>query len=120
MESRIAVISIIVENSDSVECLNRILHEYGIYIIGRMGIPYRERGVNIISVAIDAPLDVINALTGKIGRLNGISAKAVCSNAQISEAADLRGKKHADRETGQDSGRKKYSASGTGRASDNG
>ena len=57
MESRIAVISIIVENSDSVECLNRILHEYGIYIIGRMGIPYRQRGISIISVAIDAPLD---------------------------------------------------------------
>ena len=64
MESRIAVISIIVENSDSVECLNRILHEYGIYIIGRMGIPYRQRGISIISVAIDAPLDIINALTG--------------------------------------------------------
>ena len=61
MESRIAVISIIVENSDSVECLNRILHEYGIYIIGRMGIPYRQRGISIISVAIDAPLDIINA-----------------------------------------------------------
>ena len=60
MESRIAVISIIVENSDSVECLNRILHEYGIYIIGRMGIPYRQRGISIISVAIDAPLDIIN------------------------------------------------------------
>ena len=71
MESRIAVISIIVENSDSVECLNRILHEYGIYIIGRMGIPYRQRGISIISVAIDAPLDIINALTGKIGRLAG-------------------------------------------------
>ena len=67
MESRIAVISIIVENSDSVECLNRILHEYGIYII--------------ISVAIDAPLDIINALTGKIGRLAGVSAKTVYSKA---------------------------------------
>lgn len=118
--TRIAVIGIVVEDMNSIEKLNLLLHEYGTYIIGRMGIPYRERGVNIISVAIDAPLDVINALTGKIGRLNGISAKAVCSNAQISEAADLRGKKHADRETGQDSGRKKYSASGTGRASDNG
>ena len=68
MESRIAVISIIVENSDSVECLNRILHEYGIYIIGRMGIPYRQRGI-------------INALTGKIGRLAGVSAKTVYSKA---------------------------------------
>jgi len=81
MESRIAVISIIVENSDSVECLNRILHEYGIYIIGRMGIPYRQRGISIISVAIDAPLDIINALTGKIGRLAGVSAKTVYSKA---------------------------------------
>ena len=80
MESRIAVISIIVENSDSVECLNRILHEYGIYIIGRMGIPYREKNVHIISVAIDAPQDVINALSGKIGRLAGITAKTVYSN----------------------------------------
>lgn len=80
MESRIAVISIIVENSDSVECLNRILHEYGIYIIGRMGIPYRQR-ISIISVAIDAPLDIINALTGKIGRLAGVSAKTVYSKA---------------------------------------
>ena len=78
MESRIAVISIIVENSDSVECLNRILHEYGIYIIGRMGIPYRQRGISIISVA---PLDIINALTGKIGRLAGVSAKTVYSKA---------------------------------------
>lgn len=81
MESRIAVISIIVENSDSVECLNRILHEYGIYIIGRMGIPYRQRGISIISVAIDAPLDIINALTGKIGQLAGVSAKTVYSKA---------------------------------------
>ena len=95
MESRIAVISIIVENSDSVECLNRILHEdlnateklnqilhdYGPYIIGRMGIPYRQRGISIISVAIDAPLDIINALTGKIGRLAGVSAKTVYSKA---------------------------------------
>ena len=80
MESRIAVISIIVENSDSVECLNRILHEFGIYIIGRMGIPYREKNVHIISVAIDAPQDVINALSGKIGRLAGITAKTVYSN----------------------------------------
>ena len=79
MESRIAVISIIVENSDSVECLNRILHEFGIYIIGRMGIPYRQRGISIISVAIDAPLDIINA--GKIGRLAGVSAKTVYSKA---------------------------------------
>lgn len=79
MASRIAVIGIIVEESDSVKELNQILHEYGEYIIGRMGIPYRQRGVNIISVAMDAPQDMINAMTGKIGRLAGISAKIVCS-----------------------------------------
>lgn len=65
METRIALIGIIVENPESIEALNHLLHEYGKYIIGRMGIPYREREVNIISVAIDAPQDVINALSGK-------------------------------------------------------
>ena len=79
--TRIAVIGIIVEETDSVECLNHLLHEYGSYIIGRMGIPYRQRNVNIISVAVDAPQDIINALTGKIGRLKGISAKTVYSKA---------------------------------------
>ena len=69
-----------VENPDSIETMNRILHEYGQYIIGRMGLPYRERNVHIISVAIDAPQDVINALSGKIGRLDGITAKTVYSN----------------------------------------
>lgn len=80
MQTRIALIGIIVENQDSVAELNRLLHEYGSYIIGRMGIPYRERAVNIISVAIDAPQDVINALCGKIGRLDGIGAKTVYAN----------------------------------------
>ena len=81
METRIALIGIIVENPDSVEQLNHLLHEYGSHIIGRMGIPYRQRGISIISVAIDAPLDIINALTGKIGRLAGVSAKTVYSKA---------------------------------------
>ena len=80
METRIALIGIIVENPESIEALNHLLHEYGKYIIGRMGIPYREREVNIISVAIDVPQDVINALSGKIGRLDGIGAKTVYSN----------------------------------------
>lgn len=80
METRIALIGIIVENPESIEALNHLLHEYGKHIIGRMGIPYREREVNIISVAIDAPQDVINALSGKIGRLDGIGAKTVYSN----------------------------------------
>ena len=85
MESRIAVISIIVENSDSVECLNRILHEYGIYIIGRMGIPYRQKGLNIINVVLDAPMNVISGLSGRLGRLEGVTAKAVYSRADISQ-----------------------------------
>ena len=72
--------SMIVENSDTVETLNGLLHEYGQYIIGRMGIPCRERNVSIISVALDAPQDVVNALSGKIGRLQGVSAKTVYSN----------------------------------------
>lgn len=79
METRVAVISIIVEKSESVSRLNEILHEYGEYVIGRMGIPYREKGINIISVAVDAPQDKINSLTGLIGKLDGISAKAAYS-----------------------------------------
>ncbi|MCM1182901.1 MAG: iron-only hydrogenase system regulator [Roseburia sp.] len=74
---RIALIGIIVENTDSVEALNECLHEYGSHIIGRMGVPYREKNVNIISVAIDAPQDEINALSGRIGRLPGITVKTV-------------------------------------------
>lgn len=77
MESRIALIGIIVSNFDSVDKLNHLLSEYGKHIIGRMGIPYREKKVSIISVAMDAPSDVINSLTGKIGMLPGISTKTV-------------------------------------------
>ena len=80
MDTRVALIGIIVENMDSTPELNKLLHEYGSYIIGRMGLPYRERNVHIISVAIDAPQDVINALSGKIGTLDGITAKTVYSN----------------------------------------
>ena len=87
METRIALIGIIVENPESIEALNHLLHEYGKYIIGRMGIPYREREVNIISVAIDAPQDVISSLSGKIGRLKGVSAKTAYSNV-ITKAED--------------------------------
>lgn len=75
METRVAVISIIVTNADRVDTLNDLLHEYSEYILGRMGIPYREKDLNIISVAIDAPMDKINSLTGALGRLKGISAK---------------------------------------------
>ena len=80
METRVAIIGIIIENIDSVEKLNDILHDYSKFINVRMGIPYRENGVNIIRVAVDAPQDTISALSGKIGKLTGISAKAVYSN----------------------------------------
>lgn len=79
METRVAVISIIVENKESVEPLNALLHENGNYIIGRMGIPYHKRGINIISIALDAPQDTIAALAGKIGNLKGISVKTAYS-----------------------------------------
>jgi putative iron-only hydrogenase system regulator len=79
MENRAAIIAIIVENTDSVEKLNGILHEYSQYIIGRMGIPYPKKNINIISVAIDAPHDTISALAGKIGRLDGVNVQAVYS-----------------------------------------
>ena len=85
MSSRVGVISIIVESGDSVEKLNSILHTYGEYIIGRMGIPYREKGISIISIAIDAPQDVISTISGKIGNLEGISAKTVLSNVKSDE-----------------------------------
>lgn len=75
METRVAVMGIIVEDTDSVEALNALLHDYGAYIVGRMGIPYRERNISIVSVAIDAPQDVIATLSGKIGKLPGISVK---------------------------------------------
>jgi len=79
VDGRVAVISIIVENIGSVSELNELLHEYGDYILGRMGIPYKEKGINLISVAIDAPQDVINTLTGRLGKLDGITAKAAYS-----------------------------------------
>ena len=79
METRVAVISIIVEKSDAVATLNDILHEYSNYIIGRMGIPYRTKNINIISIAIDAPQDMISALAGRIGKINGVSAKTAFS-----------------------------------------
>ena len=80
MDTRVAVISIIVEDSDAVNELNRLLHEYSEYIIGRIGIPYKKKNVNIISVAIDAPVDKINALTGSLGRVKGLTAKAAYAN----------------------------------------
>ena len=75
METRLAIMSIIVENPAAIEQLNGLLHSHGEYIIGRMGIPYRKRNVNLISIALDAPQDTISALAGKIGALPGVSAK---------------------------------------------
>ena len=80
METRVGIIGIIVENNNSIEELNSILHNYADFIIGRTGIPYAKRSVNVISIVMDAPVDTINALCGKIGKLNGVSAKAVCQN----------------------------------------
>ena len=80
MENRVAVISIIVENNDTVEELNRLLHAYGDFIIGRMGLPYRQKNINLISLAVDAPQDTIAARAGKIGNLPGVSAKTAYSN----------------------------------------
>ncbi len=79
METRVALIGIVVEDMNSVMELNNILHEYSPYIIGRMGLPYREKDISIISVAVDAPQDVISALSGKLGMLAGISTKTVYS-----------------------------------------
>ena len=79
METRVAVISIIVENENAVEPLNSILHQYSKYIIGRMGIPYRQKNISIISIAVDAPQDKISSLAGKIGKLQGVSAKTALS-----------------------------------------
>ena len=77
METRVALLAVIVKEGTAVTELNELLHQYGDYIIGRMGVPYRERGVNVMSIALDAPGDVISALSGKIGRLQGITAKTV-------------------------------------------
>ena len=85
METKVAVMSIIIENSDTVEPLNKILHEYGQYIIGRMGIPYHKRKINIISIAIDAPQDTISALAGRIGNLAGVSVKTALSAVMSNE-----------------------------------
>ncbi len=79
MENRIALLGIIVDQPESAEPLNALLHEYKDYVVGRMGLPYRQRGVNIISIVLDAPTDTISALSGKVGMLPGVTAKAVYS-----------------------------------------
>lgn len=80
METRVALIGVIVEKTDCWEKLNAVLHDYSGYIISRMGVPYKEKDVCIISIAVDAPNDVINALSGKIGRLPGVTAKTIYSH----------------------------------------
>ena len=80
METRVAVISIIIEDPEAAQEMNEILHGYSEYVIGRMGIPYRAKGINIISIAIDAPQDAISTLSGKIGKLKGVSSKVAYSN----------------------------------------
>ena len=77
MENRVALLGLVVEQPDSVESLNRLLHQYKDYIVGRMGIPYRQRGVNLISIVLDAPGDAISTLSGKAGMLPGVTAKAL-------------------------------------------
>ena len=85
METRVAIVGIIVENMESVKYLNDILHEYRNYIIERLGLPYPKKHVNFITVVVDAPQDIINALSGKIGKLSGITAKTISSNTKSLE-----------------------------------
>ncbi|MBS6323265.1 MAG: iron-only hydrogenase system regulator [Clostridium sp.] len=85
MQTRVAVMAIIVEKGDAVERLNAVLHEYGEHIIGRMGIPYRKKGINIVSIALDAPQDTISALAGKLGNIEGLSVKTAYSNVVADE-----------------------------------
>ena len=80
MDSRVAVMSIIIDNLNAVEQVNAVLHEYGEFIIGRMGIPYRQRKISIISIALDAPQDTISALSGRIGKMEGVSVKTSFSS----------------------------------------
>jgi putative iron-only hydrogenase system regulator len=85
MRTRVAVMGIIVEDPESVEQLNEVLHEFAGHIIGRMGIPYRERGISVISVAVDAPENVISALAGRVGAIPGVSVKTAYSNVSFDE-----------------------------------
>ena len=87
METRVAVMSIIVEDAGAADKINAILHEYGEYIIGRMGIPYRKRNISIISIALDAPQNIISAISGKIGGLSGVSVKTAYSHLISHETA---------------------------------
>lgn len=83
MDSRISVISIIVEDTEAAGEINELLHQFGQYIVGRMGIPYRERGISIICVVIDAPGDITSSLSGKLGMLRGVSIKTITSKSGV-------------------------------------
>lgn len=85
METRVAVVSAVVEDREAVEALNAVLHEYGEYIIGRMGLPYRKKNIHIVSVAVDAPQDVIAAMSGKLGRIDKVSVKTAYSSVITNE-----------------------------------
>ena len=78
-ETRVAILAIVVEDREKAEELNRVLHDYSGYVIGRMGLPYEKKGISLISVAVDAPQDVISAMAGRIGNIAGVTAKAVYS-----------------------------------------
>ena len=80
MENRIALLGIIIEDGDAVPTVNALLHGFSEFIVGRMGIPYREKGVSVISIVMDAPTSTINSLSGKLGMINGVSAKAQYSS----------------------------------------
>ena len=82
MEKRIAVLAVIINELESSEKVNLVLHEYSVIIIGRMGIPYRERGVSVISVVVDTDTDTISAITGKLGKISGVSVKAAISKSK--------------------------------------
>ena len=86
MDSRVAIIGIIVEQAESVETINQILHDYSQYIIGRMGLPYRERAISVISIVLDAPQSVSAALSGKLGRLTGVSVSTMYAKSGAANA----------------------------------
>lgn len=94
MDTRIALIGIIVEMEESVSFVNALLHEYSSYIVGRMGIPYSKKGVNIISVVIDAPDNIISSLSGKLGRITGISVKTMIAKTKKNENEQKEGTTH--------------------------
>lgn len=77
MENKLAVLAIIIDNSDAVQRVNALLHEFGDYILGRMGLPYKKRSLNVISIVIDAPMQIINSLSGKLGMIDGVSSKTL-------------------------------------------